>query len=102
MAELPPTAQRPESGDSLPTTEPSTPSNGSTKQPVGHWRSTLNYFNREINISHADIPIIACCLVSGLCDSSSYNAWSCFVSMQTGMIPIHFPPIAKANNTYRQ
>jgi len=28
--------------------------------------------------------MIACCLVSGLCDSSAYNAWTCFVSMQTG------------------
>jgi uncharacterized membrane protein YoaK (UPF0700 family) len=44
----------------------------------------LTYLNREIDLQHADIPIIACCLVSGLCDSSAYNAWSCFVSMQTG------------------
>jgi len=42
----------------------------------------------EISLEHADIPIIACCLVSGLCDSSAYNAWSCFVSMQTGTSPI--------------
>ncbi|KAL2069262.1 hypothetical protein VTL71DRAFT_15600 [Oculimacula yallundae] len=58
------------------------PSNGSTnKQTKSNWRS---YLSSEIAIAHADIPIIACCLVSGLCDSSAYNAWSCFVSMQTG------------------
>lgn len=43
------------------------------------------YLKREISLQHADIPIIACCVVSGLCDSSAYNAWNCFVSMQTGM-----------------
>ncbi|RDW79978.1 hypothetical protein BP6252_04616 [Coleophoma cylindrospora] len=47
-------------------------------------RPLLSYFKTEISIEHADVPIIACCLVSGLCDSSAYNAWTCFVSMQTG------------------
>jgi uncharacterized membrane protein YoaK (UPF0700 family) len=47
-------------------------------------QSAKSYLSNEISISHADIPIIACCLVSGLCDSSAYNAWTCFVSMQTG------------------
>ncbi|KAH9217507.1 hypothetical protein DL95DRAFT_295180 [Leptodontidium sp. 2 PMI_412] len=37
-----------------------------------------------VSKDRSDIPMILCCLVSGLCDSSSYNAWSCFVSMQTG------------------
>lgn len=41
--------------------------------------------NVPISLDHADIPILACCLVSGLCDSSVYATWSCFVSMQTGM-----------------
>ncbi|KAH9224917.1 hypothetical protein DL95DRAFT_400213 [Leptodontidium sp. 2 PMI_412] len=78
-------ATNPGASDGLPTFEPSSPSNGSTTKPTrSNWRSALQYFNSEIAIEHADIPIIACCLVSGLCDSSAYNAWSCFVSMQTG------------------
>jgi hypothetical protein len=71
------------SNTSLPTTE--TPPNGSTQKPaLSNWHSALEYVKTEITLEHADIPVIACCLVSGLCDSSSYNAWSCFVSMQTG------------------
>lgn len=46
--------------------------------------SNVSYLATEVNISHVDIPLFACCLVSGLCDSSAYNAWTCFVSMQTG------------------
>lgn len=53
-------------------------------KPTAASRDWLAYFQSEISISHADIPIILCCLVSGLCDSSAYNAWTCFVSMQTG------------------
>ncbi len=45
------------------------------------------YLTRKVSKNHSDIPMILCCLVSGLCDSSSYNAWSCFVSMQTGDFP---------------
>jgi len=64
----------------LPTTENSP--NGSTTKPAKmSWRE---HIATEISLDHADIPIILCCLVSGLCDSSAYNAWSCFVSMQTG------------------
>lgn len=80
-------AADPEATDALPTIEPISPSHGSsTKSTKAKWRSAIQYFNSEIAMEHADIPIIACCLVSGLCDSSAYNAWSCFVSMQTGMI----------------
>ncbi|KAI9647850.1 hypothetical protein NHQ30_004238 [Ciborinia camelliae] len=74
--------------NSLPTTEfpsPSRSHNGSIKAPR---RSVLararSHFSEEITLVHADIPIIACALVSGICDSSAYNAWTCFVSMQTG------------------
>lgn len=72
----------PSPADELPTTE--TPPNGSTIKPSNRWSSLKSYIKTEISLEHADVPIIACCLVSGLCDSSSYNAWSCFVSMQTG------------------
>lgn len=50
----------------------------------------LSKFNVQISLDHADIPILACCLVSGLCDASVYAVWSCFVSMQTGMSSPYF------------
>ena len=69
----------------LPITEDNSP-NGSVPKPRRHhWESASSYLRTEITLEHADIPIIACCLVSGLCDSSAYNAWQCFVSMQTGL-----------------
>lgn len=77
--------------EALPTTETSSPYNGSTTKPSrSPWSSTKRYLQSEIAIQHADIPIVACCFVSGLCDSSAYNAWSCFVSMQTGLFPLNF------------
>jgi hypothetical protein len=51
-------------------------------------RDWVAYFQNEISLDHADVPIVLCCLVSGLCDSSAYNAWTCFVSMQTGSLII--------------
>jgi hypothetical protein len=73
--------------EDLPTTESPSPPNGVKKVPPlkkNYWHESLAHLRTEISIEHADIPIIACCLVSGLCDSSAYNAWNCFVSMQTG------------------
>lgn len=37
-----------------------------------------------VDLAHCDIPVILCCLASGLCDASAFAAWGCFVSMQTG------------------
>jgi hypothetical protein len=89
MAETPepamPTA--PESEKTLPTIEPLRPTREPPPKqpgPVSRTKSALQYLQAEISLKHADIPIIACCFVSGLCDSSAYNAWTCFVSMQTG------------------
>ncbi|KAK8008172.1 hypothetical protein PG991_010723 [Apiospora marii] len=38
----------------------------------------------DIDLDYADIPICLCSLVSGLCDSTAFNASAVFVSMQTG------------------
>ncbi|KAF2793591.1 hypothetical protein K505DRAFT_223419, partial [Melanomma pulvis-pyrius CBS 109.77] len=38
----------------------------------------------DIDLTWADVPILACSLVSGLVDSVAFNAGSVFVSMQTG------------------
>jgi len=80
--------------DTLPTAEnPSSVSpNGSRQVDIekataarqNRWRNSLQYLRTDISLDHADVPVIACCFVSGLCDSSAYNAWTCFVSMQTG------------------
>lgn len=47
-------------------------------------RQWLHELTREIDPKYSDVPIIFCCMVSGLCDSVSFNAGSVFVSMQTG------------------
>lgn len=38
----------------------------------------------EVSTTHADIFMLTCCLISGLVDSTIYNAYGTFVSMQTG------------------
>ncbi|TGO49229.1 hypothetical protein BOTNAR_0439g00120 [Botryotinia narcissicola] len=78
----------PAAQSSLPTTELPSPSrshNASMKESHDSlWARTKSHFSEEITLVHADLPMIACALVSGICDSSAYNAWTCFVSMQTG------------------
>ncbi|PSR77055.1 duf1275 domain-containing protein [Coniella lustricola] len=44
----------------------------------------LSTLRDEVDMAHTDVPVIACCFVSGLCDSVAFNASSVFVSMQTG------------------
>jgi uncharacterized membrane protein YoaK (UPF0700 family) len=39
---------------------------------------------RPISPTFASLPLLLCCFISGLADSAAYNAWSAFVSMQTG------------------
>ncbi|KAL1638182.1 hypothetical protein SLS58_008922 [Diplodia intermedia] len=46
--------------------------------------SITRRLNAELSTNHVDIPLLACCLCSGLTDSTLYNAYSTFVSMQTG------------------
>ncbi|GKT96632.1 DUF1275 domain protein [Colletotrichum tofieldiae] len=47
-------------------------------------RTVVNWLRDDVNIRYTDIPVLACCLVSGLCDSVAVNAAGVFVSMQTG------------------
>ncbi|KAK0634175.1 hypothetical protein B0T14DRAFT_534104 [Immersiella caudata] len=44
----------------------------------------LARLHRDIDTHHADLMLIVCCCVSGLCDSVAFNATGAFVSMQTG------------------
>ncbi|GES58065.1 DUF1275 domain protein [Aspergillus terreus] len=49
--------------------------------PKGNW---LDRLRPDISPAHADKLLHACCLCSGLVDSTLYNAYNTFVSMQTG------------------
>lgn len=37
-----------------------------------------------INTAFADRVCLLLCLNTGLCDSAAFNAWACFLAMQTG------------------
>ncbi|KAL8864391.1 MAG: hypothetical protein Q9174_007372, partial [Haloplaca sp. 1 TL-2023] len=46
--------------------------------------SFVTYFSTNIKTAHTDILMLLCCFISGLVDSTIYNAYGTFVSMQTG------------------
>ncbi|EEP79838.1 predicted protein [Uncinocarpus reesii 1704] len=54
----------------------------SSSAPKQSWLSQR--LDGEIDLKHADIVFLFCYFLSGLCDSSVFRAWGCFVSMQTG------------------
>ncbi|CUS14096.1 unnamed protein product [Tuber aestivum] len=43
-----------------------------------------SYLLTRISAQHADLPLLLCTFVSGIIDSSVYNAWTVFAAMQTG------------------
>ena len=43
-----------------------------------------SHLRQEVNTDHADLIMLTCCFISGLVDSTIYNAYGTFVSMQTG------------------
>ncbi|KAF3925981.1 hypothetical protein ABW20_dc0107164 [Dactylellina cionopaga] len=51
---------------------------------VGLLQRFRNYNATQIDKTWSSIPVLATSYVSGLTDSAAYNAWSCFISMQTG------------------
>ncbi|KAK6350388.1 hypothetical protein TWF718_003580 [Orbilia javanica] len=56
--------------------------------PSGPSEGLLSRFRKynatQIDKNWTSIPVLATSYVSGLTDSAAYNAWSCFISMQTG------------------
>ncbi|KAJ5122914.1 hypothetical protein N7448_009011 [Penicillium atrosanguineum] len=47
--------------------------------------STLSrQWRQNLDPTHADLVCLLLCFLAGLCDSSAYNVWSCFLGMQTG------------------
>lgn len=54
--------------------------------PAKRCESTLALrWKQSVDTTHADLVCLLLCFLTGLCDSSAYNAWSCFLGMQTGM-----------------
>ncbi|KAL4802112.1 DUF1275 domain protein [Aspergillus unguis] len=41
-------------------------------------------WSQSVSAKHADLVCLVLCFITGLCDSAAYNAWSCFLAMQTG------------------
>lgn len=61
------------------------------KVPSTSVSSLSSYLKVEVSPKHADLVFLGCCVVSGLCDSSVYASWQCFVSMQTGLFTDESP-----------
>lgn len=49
------------------------------------------HFSVDVSTAHADILLLTCCLISGLVDSTIYNAFGTFVSMQTVLTVLFLP-----------
>ena len=46
--------------------------------------SLAQRWKQNLTPTHADFVCLLLTFLTGLCDSSAYNAWSCFLGMQTG------------------
>ncbi|KAK6349393.1 hypothetical protein TWF696_005680 [Orbilia brochopaga] len=58
---------------------------GQLQAPAVGWLQRFRLYNAtQVDRNWTSIPVLATSYVSGLTDSAAYNAWSCFVSMQTG------------------
>ncbi|KAJ5921637.1 hypothetical protein N7454_009111 [Penicillium verhagenii] len=53
-------------------------------QEKGRVAEISRFLKEEVVSRHADLLLFTCCLTSGLIDSTIYNAYATFVSMQTG------------------
>lgn len=55
-----------------------------TSNAIRHRKSWREYFKEEVATEWSDSVLLLGCLATGILDSAVFNAWSCFVSMQTG------------------
>ncbi|KAF9884447.1 hypothetical protein FE257_001778 [Aspergillus nanangensis] len=46
--------------------------------------SLAQRWKQTVDTNYTDLICLLLCLNTGLCDSAAYNAWSCFLAMQTG------------------
>lgn len=61
--------------------------NGNNSSPPGPatiLQKVKSHLSADISTRWADLVLMVCFMVSGLVDSCAYNAYNCFVSMQTG------------------
>lgn len=49
------------------------------------------FLTENIRVDNAYIPLLVCCFLTGLIDAGSYNAWSVFMGMQTGITSLLQP-----------
>ncbi|KAL3451793.1 hypothetical protein BJX65DRAFT_303521 [Aspergillus insuetus] len=56
----------------------------SEKRPSPARRNISSRWSESLSPKHADLICLVLCFITGLCDSAAYNAWSCFLAMQTG------------------
>lgn len=65
---------------------PTVPDLEASSQPDKAGESSIaRRWKQNIDPTNADWVCLLLCFLTGLCDSSAYNAWSCFLGMQTGM-----------------
>ncbi|KGO77619.1 Protein of unknown function DUF1275 [Penicillium italicum] len=65
------------------TEAPATPDLEAPDLPVKE-SSVAQRWKENLTPTHADLVCLLLTFLTGLCDSSAYNAWSCFLGMQTG------------------
>ncbi|OJJ61862.1 hypothetical protein ASPSYDRAFT_144939 [Aspergillus sydowii CBS 593.65] len=58
------------------------PEADSEKKPATATATSL--WSQSVSARYADLLCLVLCFITGLCDSAAYNAWSCFLAMQTG------------------
>ncbi|KAF3915446.1 hypothetical protein ABW21_db0200104 [Orbilia brochopaga] len=58
---------------------------GQLQAPAVGWLQRFQHYHAtQLDKTWTSIPVLATSYVSGLTDSAAYNAWSCFISTQTG------------------
>lgn len=57
---------------------------GNPLEPKSHPLYSRSHFKNEISTVHVDKVLLIYCIISGLVDSTIFNAYGTFVSMQTG------------------
>lgn len=71
--------------DSQPPVMPDLEASPSPEPKAARQSSFTRRWKETVDPAHADLVCLLLCFLTGLCDSSAYNAWSCFLGMQTGM-----------------
>ncbi|CAI7595588.1 unnamed protein product [Penicillium manginii] len=70
--------------DSQPPIMPDLEASPSPEAKSPRQSSFMRRWKETVDPANADLVCLLLCFLTGLCDSSAYNAWSCFLGMQTG------------------